>query len=571
MPGRIVTELERRYEKAGSEVLTRLGDSRRERGRLDAESVEEVAARVGLPRAHVNGAASFYADLGFAPRGERHVRVCAGTACFAASGGEHISVVGRELGVEPGSASDDGSVSLEPVYCLGYCYGGPAALDGERPCAGPDLASQLAGSAPRRDPEIPFASAVDDPVVLAGVTGADDDPWASWREVLAAGDIARIQREVLASGLRGRGGAGFPAAVKWKSASEMPARGPRHLICNGDEGDPGSFVDRLLMESDPQRLLAGMALAAFACGATRGHVYVRSEYPRARDALRRAVDEARLARELGADVHGSGIDFDVEVFEGAGSYVAGEETALIHSMEGLRGEVQARPPFPTERGYLHEPTVVNNVETLCAVPWIVAHGGSAYAALGVGDSRGTKVVCLNERFQRPGAYEVELGVSVRSIIDDLGGGIRDGAELAAVQVGGPLGGFLAPDQLGTPLAFEPLREAGADLGHGSLIALDRRIDRAALLRHFWRFAASESCGTCVPCRLGTRRGLELATSEPDASALEALAGPMEAMERASLCAFGSGVPPVVRSIERAYGGQPTPPRAGPSTPHAEHG
>jgi bidirectional [NiFe] hydrogenase diaphorase subunit len=465
--------------------------------------------------------------------------------------------------------SADGSVSLQPVYCLGYCYGGPAALDGEIPCAGPDLVEQLSGNAARQDPEIPFASTVSDPVILAGVTGADDDPWAPWREVLAAADNARVQREVLESGLRGRGGAGFPAAIKWKAASEMPARGSRHLICNGDEGDPGSFVDRLLMESDPQRLLAGMALAAYACGATAGHVYVRSEYPRARDALRAAVLEARAAGELGERVHGSDFSFDVEVFEGAGSYVAGEETALIHSIEGLRGEVQARPPFPTESGLLHEPTVVNNVETLSAVPWIVAHGGGAYSLLGVGESRGTKVVCLNERFRRPGAYEVELGITIRSIIDDLGGGLAAGQELAAIQVGGPLGGFLAPDQLDTPLSFDALRAAGADLGHGSLVALDERVDRRSLLRHFWRFAASESCGTCVPCRLGTRRGLEHALTDDDAAAEAELAGPLSAMEHASLCAFGRGVPAVVRSIGRAYAGGTGVARSGPSTPHGE--
>jgi NADH:ubiquinone oxidoreductase subunit F (NADH-binding)/NADH:ubiquinone oxidoreductase subunit E len=555
MPGRIVTELERRFGRPGTAVLAKLREARQRSGRLDDAAIERVAAEVQLPRAHINATASFYADLGFGPQGRRHVRVCAGTACFAAGADDHIEAISQALEVAPGGESTDGEVSLEPVYCLGYCYCGPAALDGEQPCAGADLVAQLTGAAPKRDPEIPFASAVDEPVVLAGVTGADDDPWLPWREALAARDPAIVQREVLASGLRGRGGAGFPAAVKWKSASEMPARGPRHLICNGDEGDPGSFVDRLLMESDAQRLLAGMALAAYACGASRGHVYVRSEYPRARDALSAAVREARAAGELGTDVHGSGVDFDVEVFEGAGSYVAGEETALIHSMEGLRGEVQARPPFPTERGLLHEPTVVNNVETLCAVPWIVSHRGAAYAQLGAGDSRGTKVVCLNERFRRPGAYEVELGVSIRSIIDELGGGLREGAKLAALQVGGPLGGFLGPDQLDTPLTFDDLRQAGADLGHGSLVALDQRVERAALLRHFWRFAASESCGTCVPCRLGTSRGLDRALAAPDASALDELPQSLDAMERASLCAFGRAVPPVVRSIERVYAGR----------------
>ena len=287
--------------------------------------------------------------------------------------------------------------------------------------------------------------------------------------------------------------------------------GPRYLICNGDEGDPGSFVDRLLMERDPHRVLEGMALAALAAGPHTAIVYVRSEYPRARDALRTAIGEARAAGQLGSDVHGSGIDFDVEVFEGAGSYVAGEETSLIHSIEGLRGEVAARPPYPTERGYLHRPTVVNNVETLAAVPWIVARGGAAYARLGVGESRGTKVVCLNERCSATRApTRSSSGRRCAASSRSSAGGCAQGTTVRSIQVGGPLGGFIGPDDLDTPLSFEGLRELGADLGHGSLIALDERVDRDALERHFWRFAASESCGTCAPCRLGTRRGLELA-------------------------------------------------------------
>jgi bidirectional [NiFe] hydrogenase diaphorase subunit len=541
-----------------------------ERGVIDPAVVDLVAAELRLPRAHLHAAASFYADLGLRRRGRRHVRVCAGTACFAASAGTHISEVARELGVEPGGVSEDAETSLEPVYCLGYCYDGPAALDGETVSAGHDLAAQLGGRATARDPEIPFRSAVSDPVVLAGVLGSDPDPWAPVREVLRAGDRARVHREVLASGLRGRGGAGFPAAVKWKSASESPSRGPRYLICNGDEGDPGSFVDRLLMESDPQRVLAGMALAAYGFGATRGFVYVRSEYPRARDAVRRAISEARAAGDLGGDLRGSGFEFDVELFEGAGSYVAGEETSLMHSMEGLRGEVAARPPYPTERGFLHAPTVVNNVETLSAVPWIVGHGGEAYATRGRGDSRGTKVVCLNERFRNPGAYEVELGSSVRWIVEELGGGIESGHELRVLQVGGPLGGFLGADQLDTPLSFEALREAGADLGHGSLIAIDERVDRSDVERHFWRFAANESCGTCAPCRLGTRQGLELAEGRGGPASAEARSDMFAALEHGSLCAFGRSIPNVARSLERAWSGKQSAARRGPSTPHAEH-
>jgi NADH-quinone oxidoreductase subunit F len=554
MPGRTVTALERRFGKPGQDVLDALRQVAIEKGRIEPADVDRVAAELGLPRAHVNGAASFYADLAPTERGRRHVQVCAGTACFAAGRGSHLDAVSTALGAPVGGVSEDGEVSLQPVYCLGYCYGGPAALDGERPCAGADLPDQLSGDAPLSDPEIPVHAAVDEPVVLAGVLGGAPEAWEAWGQVAPGADRARVSREVTESGLRGRGGAGFPAAVKWGAAAEAPAAGGRYLICNGDEGDPGSFVDRLLMERDPHRVLEGMALAALACNASRGIVYVRSEYPRARDALRAAVAEARAMGHLGADVHGSGFDFDVEVFEGAGSYVAGEETSLIHSVEGLRGEVAARPPYPTARGYLHRPTVVNNVETLCAVPWIVARGGAAYARLGVGDSRGTKVICLNERFRNPGAYEVELGTPLRHIVEGLGGGLRDGHTLRAIQVGGPLGGFVGPDDLDTPLSFEALSELGADLGHGSLIALDERIDRRAVSHHFWRFAARESCGTCAPCRLGTRRGLELAEGDGAPELAEGAGEMLAAMERGSLCAFGRAVPAVVRSIERVYGG-----------------
>jgi NADH:ubiquinone oxidoreductase subunit F (NADH-binding) len=307
-----------------------------------------------------------------------------------------------------------------------------------------------------------------------------------------------------------------------------------------------------------------MALAALASRANHAYVYVRSEYPAARHSLLEAVEQAQSAGHLGANVHGSGIDFDIEVFEGAGSYVAGEETSLIHSIEGLRGAVSARPPFPTESGLLDRPTVVNNVETLAAVPWICARGGDAYARLGRGSSSGTELVCINERFERAGVYEVELGVTMREIVEPLGGGLRDGHSLRALQVGGPLGGFLAPDQLDTPFTFEGLARAGASLGHGSVIAIDERVSGVELLRHMWRFARSESCGACFPCRIGTQRGLELADTiaeqGPDPEQTQIQDQILETMG-ASLCAFGTSVPLAVRGIMRVYADELGAPRA----------
>jgi NADH-quinone oxidoreductase subunit F len=331
---------------------------------------------------------------------------------------------------------------------------------------------------------------------------------------------------------------------------------PRYVVANGDEGDPGSYGDRLLMERDPHRILEGLALAGFAVGARHGLILVRSEYPAAADRLRTAVAQARQAGHLGTGVHASPVDFDVEIVVGAGSYVAGEETALLHALAGLRAAVRARPPYPTSHGFLGRPTAVNNVETLAAVPWIIRHGGAAYARLGHPDEPGTKLVCLSQRFRRPGVYEVEFGVPLRHLVQDLGGGLREPYQLRAVQVGGPLGGFFTPDQLDLPLLSRPLAEAGGALGHASLVAVDSTVPAAAILRHAWAFGAAESCGACTPCRVGTRRGLELAgrLQEPGQAeaALAAHEPLLEVLKVASLCAFGPGVSCAVRSLLRVY-------------------
>jgi len=503
--------------------------------------VEELLLRGGsLPEAARYGAQTYFADHR-AGRGRRHVRVCAGTGCFAATGGGHLADVESAVGVEVGHCATDGSVSLQAVHCLGYCYTGPAALDDDVPRAGGSLVDQLAGRAEPVDPEVP-AVAVSAPVMLRGIVGGQA-PWQVWPSVVTSGSGGeQVLREVGLAGLRGRGGAGFPAARKWGAVREIADAGPRFVVANGDEGDPGSFADRLLMERDPGRVLEGLALAGLACRATAGFVYVRSEYPRARASLARAVEAARAAGHLGTDVHASGVDFDVEVVSGHGSYVAGEETSLLRSMAGLRGTVRVRPPYPTRHGYLGRPTAVSNVETLAAVPAILADGGAAYARLGTTPETGTLLVCLSERFARPGAYEVELGTPLRLIVEQLGGGLKHGAELRALQVGGPLGGFLAPSQLDLPLLESALAAAGVSLGHGSLVAIDAGVSHAALLTHLWQFGARESCGACTPCREGTRRGAADPGRTSDDDAL------LDLMGQASLCAFGRRLPVAVRSL-----------------------
>jgi NADH:ubiquinone oxidoreductase subunit F (NADH-binding)/NADH:ubiquinone oxidoreductase subunit E len=543
-PGRsAVEELLARAGTADRAAIEELARARSEHRELRPSDEVGVARSLDRPVAAVHGAASYYADLRGA-RGARHIRVCNGTACFVASGGgRHIAEIEQALGVTCGTCAQDGSVSLQAVRCLGYCYAGPSALDGDRPCVGPDLAAQLTGATEPRAPDVPVR-AVAAPIVLRGIVKGDSS-WLLWPSVLVTGRAERVQYEVRESGLRGRGGAGFPVARKWDAVAASRDRGPRYVVANGDEGDPGSYADRLLMERDPARVLEGLALAALACGAARGVVYVRSEYPQAFARMTDAVIEARVAGHLGHNVHGSGVDLDVEVVSGAGSYVAGEETSLLRSIEGLRGTVRPRPPLPVEHGLWGRPTAVNNIETLAAVPAIVADGGAAYARLGgIGES-GTLLVCLNERFARPGAYEVELGTILRDIVEGLGGGLAYGRLLTAVQIGGPLGGFVAPAQLDLPLLNSALAAAGVALGHGSLVAIDERTSPRSILDHLWRFGAEESCGACTPCREGTRRGAA------DPAGATADDGLLDLMAQASLCGFGRGIPRAIRSLCRA--------------------
>ncbi|MFF4415703.1 NADH-ubiquinone oxidoreductase-F iron-sulfur binding region domain-containing protein [Streptosporangium sp. NPDC001559] len=505
-----------------------------------------VARRLGLPAAAGLGPATFYADLA-APRGRRHVRVCAAAACFAARAGRQLTEVEEALGVAVGGVGRN-DVSLQAVRCLGFCYASPGCLDGDTPCVGPTLTEQLAGGLPPMAPAIPARDVTGDPVALAGIV-AGEEPWTVWPEAVATGAAQRVLAEVAASGLRGRGGAGFPVSAKWAAAGGSP---DTVVVANGDEGDPGSYADRLLMEADPARVLEGLALACLACGARRAVVLVRSEYPQALTRMRAAVGQAYADGHLGGSVHGSEVNLDVEVVEGAGSYVAGEETALIAGLEGGRGCARSRPPHPTRQGLWDAPTVVNNVETLAAVPWIVRRGGNSYACRGTRTETGTKLVCLSERFARPGCYEVELGTPMIHIVTELGGGLQEGAELGALQVGGPLGGFLPPDGLDVPLTEADLARHGAALGHAGLVAFDRRVTGREVLQHVWEFAAAESCGACSPCRVGSRRGLEITESGTPSEEYTRL---LRVMGQASLCAFGRRVPAAVRSLARAYGDQ----------------
>jgi formate dehydrogenase iron-sulfur subunit len=361
---------------------------------------------------------------------------------------------------------------------------------------------------------------------------------------------ADVVAEVTESGLRGRGGAGFPAGIKWKTVADTP--GPEKFVCcNADEGDSGTFADRMLMEGDPFTLIEGMAITGYAVGAEEGYVYIRSEYPDAVRTMRQAIEIARAQGWLGADVLGSGVRFDLHVRVGAGAYICGEETAMLESLEGKRGMVRAKPPIPAVTGLFGKPTVVNNVLTLASVPAILAGGAAAYRDLGVERSRGTQVFQLAGNIARGGIFETAFGMSLRDLVERYGGGTRSGRPVRAVQVGGPLGAYLPESGLDLPLEYEAFAAAGAMLGHGGVVVFDDTVDMAAMARFAMEFCAEESCGKCTPCRVGAVRGVEVidrivAGQDPDGN-LALLGDLCELMTEGSLCAMGGLTPMPVRS------------------------
>jgi formate dehydrogenase iron-sulfur subunit len=348
---------------------------------------------------------------------------------------------------------------------------------------------------------------------------------------------------VMASGLRGRGGAGFPAGIKWQTVARADAD-QKYIVCNADEGDSATFADRMVMEGDPFMLIEGMAIAGFAVGASKGYVYIRSEYPHAIAKMEAAI---KLSAHLIAP-------FVVEVRVGAGAYVCGEETSLLNSLEGKRGEVRAKPPLPALEGLFGKPTIVNNVLTLAAVPWILTHGGDAYAAYGAGRSKGTMPIQIAGNVKHGGLYEVAFGITLGELVNDIGGGTASGRPVRCVQVGGPLGAYLPPAQFHLPLDYEAFAAADALVGHAGITVFDDTVDMAQMARFAMEFCAIESCGKCTPCRLGSTRGVEtidqiIAGKNVEAN-LALIADLSETMKFGSLCALGGFTPyPVMSAIK----------------------
>lgn len=525
----------RKTHHGGAFPLLDLQREIRERGELDAHAIDELGRKYALPAATVRAAITFYDNLGDDPSS---VRLCRGTSCMLAGGSD--------------AAASQNGAACSPVYCLGFCDRSPAILR-------PDGQIEVgAGGAPPAPTSIRAMGC--EPIVTGRMANGDA---SDIKTAQAAGAYEALRRAldlssmkvveiVEQSGLRGRGGAGFPTGMKWRTCAEQEAPG-RYVVANGDEGDPGVFIDRVLMELDPHAVIEGMILCAYAVGAEDGIVFIRSEYPTAINRMRQAIEDARSAGFLGIDILGSGFDFDMEIFPALGSYVCGEETALLNAIEGFRGEVSLRPPYPAQSGLYGLPTVVNNIETLVNVPWILTNGPEAYRAMGTEKSSGTKAICLDVGFANPGIVEVEFGVTMRKVIEEAGGGSLGGTPLDAVLLGGPMGSIVPPEEWDVPICFSAMADVNIQLGHGGIVALPEGTDYYALLTHLLEFMKDESCGKCVPCSIGSVRASEMAKDLRSEESTAEFRRLLDVIEKASLCAFGQLMPGPIGQILDRFG------------------
>ena len=545
-------------------------------GWISPGALNYVCQRLAVAPAEAYGVATFYAMLSVEPQPATVVHVCDDLACRLAGGRELLERARKEIEVS-------GAVAVRPSPCLGLCERSPAVLyqragEGVKDEAVAPAADVRAGASPAPTPSARNGSRSapqtqdarrDNLRLLRRVGHVDpaslDDYRAQggYRALPRAFEIGpdAVIREALESKLQGRGGAAFPAGRKWEAVARQPAR-PHYLVCNADESEPGTFKDRVLLEEDPFAVVEAMTIVGFATGCERGYLYIRGEYPLALERVSHAIEAARAGGFLGDAILGSPHRFDIEVRRGAGAYICGEETALFNSIEGFRGEPRNKPPFPVEKGLFGKPTVINNVETLANVMAIVEHGGAAFAAIGTGQSTGPKLFCLSGRVARPGVYEVAFGATLRELIA-LAGGVPGGRAVKAVLLGGAAGSFVGPGDLDVPLTFEGTRAIGASLGSGVVLVYDDRDDLADALRRIASFFRDESCGQCVPCRVGTERqeelvarlsaGRPLGSREKELALLDEIA---QAMRDASICGLGQTASGALQSAIKKLGAFP---------------
>jgi NADH-quinone oxidoreductase subunit F len=531
-------------------------------GWLPEAVAAEVGRALGVPLADVYGVIDFYQMFSREPMGRTVARICSAPVCALAGADEVTNALCRHLNVVPGEISSDGEFTVEHAPCLGLCDHAPAVLINEAAVGRAD--PQRAPTIHARGGQRPISFIGGDIRILTGNCGQGHP--TSFTDYSSGGGYAGLKKaltmapqdviaEVKAAGLVGRGGAAFPTGIKWEGAAKAAGE-PKYIVCNADESEPGTFKDRILMEEDPHRTLEGMIIAAHAVGARHGYIYIRGEYPYAFKVVGDALGEARQAGVIGKNIFGSGLDFDIEMRLGAGAYICGEETALLESIEGKRGFPRIKPPFPTTHGLFGKPTVINNVETFCNLPLILEGGAAEYRKIGTERSPGPKLFCVSGQIQKPGLYEVPFGVTLRHLLFDLAGGLKQGRKLQAVLIGGAAGAFATETNLDVILSFENLSAAGLPLGSGAVMVFDDNADLRDALKRLAHFFADESCGKCYPCQLGTQRQHEILDRTAAGAAVagdrERLSDIGGTMIDASLCGLGQTAATAVLSAMKLW-------------------
>jgi NADH-quinone oxidoreductase subunit F len=532
----------------------------------------EISRALNVPLADIHGVIEFYSMFYNEPIGQTIVRVCTDPACATRGADEVLTAACHKAKIDqPGDTSADGRYTIERSPCLGLCNTGVGVCvthqhDGR-------FHTATYGNVRSYTLDDLFAGhghSVDDYVggdicIVTALCGRGHT--ASLIEYEAAGGMRAIRHvfeqtltpqhvitELKQSGLLGRGGAAFPTWIKWESAMNSTVT-PKYFVINADESEPGTFKDRILLEGDPCRIIEGAIIGAYMIGAQQAYIYIRGEYPRALECMRRAVEECRAAGYLGRNILGSGLDLELEVRSGAGAYICGEETALFESIEGKRGFPRIKPPFPAEYGLFGKPTVINNVETLAKIPYIFTHGAAAFQRFGTEKSTGPKLFCLAGDVVRPGLYEVPFGVTLRHLVEDLAGGVT-GGKLQAILLGGAAGGFATEKDLDVKMTFEDLRARGLSLGSGAVMVFNDKRDLRDVLVRLGHFFAHESCGMCYPCQLGTQRQYEIlqriAAGKTQPGDKERLTDISWTMSDASICGLGQSASWAVQSALKVW-------------------
>ena len=500
----------------------------------------QLAGEYNLGVSTIHSTKSFYDFLSEDFKNKK-AYVCTGSACMCRGTQENVT---KKL------KSKLGEDSVGEMICLGRCYENSAFYYNGENYSGDDI-NQLDDIISGTHKSIPYTmkSFSDTSFLVEDEVFSTYDDFRDLLQTCFKADKNDLIDSLKDSGLRGRGGAGFPTGMKWEFCKAQEAKA-KYVVCNADEGDPGAYSDRYLLEEQALKVLFGMVICGYIIGSKQGFMYIRGEYPESIDITNETLSKLRDLGLLGENILGSGFDFDMSVVEGQGAYICGEETALIASIEGRRAEVDVRPPFPVVEGLYKKPTVVNNVESLAAVAAIFKLGSESYKSIGNGRSLGTKLISLDGHFNNPGLYEVDLGTSLEFIIDNIGGGFNE--DIKAIQIGGPLGGIVPVDILKTlTLDFEVFAEAGFLLGHASFVCIPRSFSAVEYAKHLFAFTAHESCGKCFPCRLGSTRGKEMLGSAIDGTqkfSEELIHDLLETMEVGSLCALGGGLPLAIKNL-----------------------